>query len=109
MLRLVARGRSNPEIAAALVLSEKTVARHLSNIFTKLDVPSRTAAAFAFEHRLGLTTRPSPLQGAAPSTSRQKWSTRALKASGTSWNGWCASSSQTSKTAPEMASATARP
>ena len=53
VLRLVARGRSNPEIAAALVLSEKTVARHLSNIFTKLDVTSRTAAAaFAFEHRL---------------------------------------------------------
>lgn len=53
VLRLVARGRSNPQIAAELVLSEKTVARHLSNIFTKLDVPSRTAAAaFAFEHRL---------------------------------------------------------
>ena len=38
VLRLVAEGRSNPEIAAALVLSEKTVARHLSNIFAKLDV-----------------------------------------------------------------------
>ena len=45
VLRLVAAGRSNPEIAAALVLSEKTVARHLSNIFAKLDVTSRTAAA----------------------------------------------------------------
>ena len=53
MLRLVARGSSNPEIAATLVLSEKTVARHLSNIFTKLDVGTRTAAAaFAFENRL---------------------------------------------------------
>lgn len=53
VLRLVAAGRSNPEIAAALVLSEKTVARHLSNIFAKLDVGSRTAAAaFAYEHRL---------------------------------------------------------
>ena len=53
VLRLVAAGRSNAEIAAALVLSEKTVARHLSNIFTKLDVGSRTAAAaFAFEHDL---------------------------------------------------------
>jgi DNA-binding NarL/FixJ family response regulator len=53
VLRMVARGSSNPEIAAALVLSEKTVARHLSNIFTKLDVRTRTAAAaFAFEHRL---------------------------------------------------------
>ena len=53
VLRLVAAGKTNPEIAAALVLSEKTVARHLSNIFAKLDVTSRTAAAaFAFEHRL---------------------------------------------------------
>jgi DNA-binding NarL/FixJ family response regulator len=53
VLRLVAAGRSNPEIAAELFLSEKTVARHLSNIFTKLDVGSRTAAAaFAYEHQL---------------------------------------------------------
>ncbi|MBC6446939.1 helix-turn-helix transcriptional regulator [Actinokineospora xionganensis] len=53
VLRLVAAGRSNPEIASRLVLSEKTVARHLSNIFTKLDVSSRTAAAaFAYENRL---------------------------------------------------------
>jgi DNA-binding CsgD family transcriptional regulator len=53
VLRLVATGSSNPEIAARLVLSEKTVARHLSNIFTKLNVGSRTAAAaFAYEHHL---------------------------------------------------------
>jgi DNA-binding NarL/FixJ family response regulator len=53
VLRLVATGMSNPEIAAALVLSEKTVARHLSNIFTKLDVSTRTAAAaFAYEHKI---------------------------------------------------------
>jgi DNA-binding CsgD family transcriptional regulator len=53
VLRLVAAGRSNPEIAATLFLSEKTVARHLSNIFTKLDVSSRTAAAaYAFDHGL---------------------------------------------------------
>ncbi|MCY4726859.1 response regulator transcription factor [Nocardioides sp. STR2] len=53
VLRLVASGRSNPQIAAELVLSEKTVARHLSNIFGKLDVGSRTAAAaYAFEHGL---------------------------------------------------------
>lgn len=53
VLRLVASGLSNTEIATALVLSEKTVARHLSNIFTKLDVRTRTAAAaFAFEHHL---------------------------------------------------------
>src|SRR5262249_44821434 len=53
VLRLAASGRSNAQIAAELVLSEKTVARHLSNIFTKIDVSSRTAAAaFAFEHGL---------------------------------------------------------
>jgi DNA-binding CsgD family transcriptional regulator len=53
VLRLVAAGKTNPQIAAELFLSEKTVARHLSNIFAKLDVTSRTAAAaFAFEHRL---------------------------------------------------------
>lgn len=53
VLRLVATGRSNHEIAKALFLSDKTVARHLSNIFAKLDVTSRTAAAaFAFEYRL---------------------------------------------------------
>ncbi len=53
VLRLVAAGKTNPQIAAELCVSEKTVARHLSNIFTKLDVGSRTAAAaFAFDHRL---------------------------------------------------------
>jgi DNA-binding CsgD family transcriptional regulator len=53
VLRLVAAGKSNPEIAAELTLSGKTVARHLSNIFGKIDVSSRTAAAaYAFEHQL---------------------------------------------------------
>jgi DNA-binding CsgD family transcriptional regulator len=53
VLRLVARGRSNREIAATLVISEHTVARHLQNIFRKLGVSSRAAAgAFAFEHKL---------------------------------------------------------
>jgi len=53
VLRLVAAGKSNPEIAAQLFLSEKTVARHLSNIFTKIDVTSRTAAAaFAYKHHI---------------------------------------------------------
>ncbi len=50
VLRLVAAGRSNKDIAAHLYLSDKTVARHLSNIFVKIGVSSRTAAtAFAFQ------------------------------------------------------------
>ena len=53
VLRLVASGKSNRAIAGELVISEHTVARHLQNIFAKLDVPSRSAAtAFAFEHGL---------------------------------------------------------
>jgi DNA-binding CsgD family transcriptional regulator len=53
VLRLVAVGNSNAEIAHRLVLSDKTVARHLTNIFAKLDVPSRTAAAaYAHDHNL---------------------------------------------------------
>ena len=52
VLALTADGSSNREIAEALMISEKTVARHLSNIFTKLGVGSRTAAA-AWGHRHG--------------------------------------------------------
>jgi len=53
VLRLVAAGKTNRQVAAALVISEHTVARHLQNIFAKLDVSSRSAAtAFAFEHGL---------------------------------------------------------
>ena len=53
MLRLVATGRTNRAIAAELFLSERTVARHVSNIFTKLGVSSRAAAtAYAYEHQL---------------------------------------------------------
>ena len=53
VLQLVARGQTNREIANALDISEKTVARHLSNIFTKLDLPTRAAAtAYAFRHGL---------------------------------------------------------
>jgi DNA-binding NarL/FixJ family response regulator len=53
VLRLVAAGRTNREIAASLVISEHTVARHLQNIYAKLDISSRAAAtAYAFEHDL---------------------------------------------------------
>lgn len=53
VLRLVATGASNREIAAGLVLSEKTVARHVANIFVKIGVSSRAAAtAFAFDASL---------------------------------------------------------
>jgi ATP/maltotriose-dependent transcriptional regulator MalT len=53
VLRLVAAGKSNREIAKTLVISEHTVARHVQNIFAKLRVSSRAAAtAFAFGHDL---------------------------------------------------------
>lgn len=58
VLRLVATGMTNNEIANSLYLSIKTVSRHVSNIFTKTGVTSRTAAtAYAFEHGL-IETRP---------------------------------------------------
>jgi DNA-binding CsgD family transcriptional regulator len=53
VLRHVAGGMTNKEIAIELVLSERTVERHVSNIFVKLGVSTRAAAtAFAYEHRL---------------------------------------------------------
>jgi DNA-binding CsgD family transcriptional regulator len=51
VLRLVADGRSDRQIAADLVISEHTVGRHLQNIFRKLEVTSRAAAtAYAYQH-----------------------------------------------------------
>jgi ATP/maltotriose-dependent transcriptional regulator MalT len=53
ILRLVAEGMTNRAIADTLTISERTVDRHVSNIFTKLDVSTRAAAtAFAYEHGL---------------------------------------------------------
>ena len=53
VLRLVGTGMTNRDIAATLVISQHTVARHLQNIYAKLGVPTRAAAtAFAFEHGL---------------------------------------------------------
>ena len=57
VLALVAAGRTNRQIADELFLSQKTVARHVSNIFTKVGVTTRTAAArFAFEHGIASPT-----------------------------------------------------
>jgi DNA-binding CsgD family transcriptional regulator/tetratricopeptide (TPR) repeat protein len=53
VLRLVAAGQSNRQVAAALVISEKTAARHVANIYAKLGISSRSAAtSFAHDHSL---------------------------------------------------------
>ena len=53
VLRLVASGKTNRQIASDLFISERTVERHLSNIFNKLDLSSRAAAtAYAYQHQL---------------------------------------------------------
>jgi DNA-binding NarL/FixJ family response regulator len=53
VLRLMARGATNGEIAAALIVSEATVKTHVGSIFAKLGVRDRAAAiVFAFDHRL---------------------------------------------------------
>jgi DNA-binding CsgD family transcriptional regulator len=54
VLRLVAVGKSNAAVATELFLSERTIERHLSNIFNKLDLSTRTAAA-AWAYKHGLT------------------------------------------------------
>lgn len=53
IVRLIATGKTNRAIAVKLGISEKTVARHISNIFNKLNISSRSAAtAFAYQHEL---------------------------------------------------------
>jgi ATP/maltotriose-dependent transcriptional regulator MalT len=53
VLRLLAAGKTNHAIASELVLAEKTVERHVGNVYTKLGVSSRAAAtAYAYQHRL---------------------------------------------------------
>ena len=53
MLRLIARGKSNREVAGRLVISPKTVGRHVENLYAKIGISSRAAAAlFAMEHNL---------------------------------------------------------
>ena len=53
ILRLLAQGKTNRGIAEELVISEKTVATHVSHIFTKLGVTSLSAAtAYAYDHHL---------------------------------------------------------
>ncbi len=53
VLKLVCHGLGNREIAAQLFISHRTVMQHVANIFTKIDVSSRTAAA-AWAHRNGI-------------------------------------------------------
>jgi len=62
VLRLLAQGKSNKEIAVALSLSEKTVKTHVSNILGKLNVPSRTQAAL-YAVRIGLVSMDSADRG----------------------------------------------
>ena len=65
MLRLIARGATNSEIAATLYVAEATVKTHVCSIFTKLGVRDRAAAiVFAYDH--GVVTpgaMPPPLTG----------------------------------------------
>jgi DNA-binding NarL/FixJ family response regulator len=54
VLRLLAAGRSNAQIADELVISQNTVIRHVSNIFAKIGAENRTEAA-SYAHRYNLT------------------------------------------------------
>jgi len=57
IVELVAQGRANRQIADELFISEKTVSRHLANIYVKLDVGSRTAAAAWWREHAGRLVR----------------------------------------------------
>jgi DNA-binding NarL/FixJ family response regulator len=53
VLQLLAAGKTNHAIASQLLVAEKTVDRHVTNLYTKLGVSSRAAAtAFAYQHEL---------------------------------------------------------
>ena len=59
MTALIARGLSNREISAALVITEKTVGSHVEHIMTKLGLRSRTrVAVWALEHGMGIVPHP---------------------------------------------------
>ena len=63
ILVLVAAGHTNPQVGRELSISHKTVARHLSNIFTKCGLATRTAAAaYVFEHGLNDPVARQPLR-----------------------------------------------
>ena len=62
VLRLLARGRTNKDIAARLVISPKTVANHVEHIYTKVGVSNRAGAAwFATQHGLLAEEEPVPV------------------------------------------------
>jgi len=67
VLCLIANGRSNGEIASELFLSERTVERHITNLYGKIDARGRAdATAFAFRHRLCDDARRPPMTGSQP-------------------------------------------
>ena len=75
VLTLVADGRSNREIGAALFISDRTVARHLTNIYNKIDVTSRTQAArYAIDHQMTVLADASVATHNRVAAQRQSWS-----------------------------------